>query len=341
MIEKNRIEVLDWLRGLAALSVALYHFTGGADGWVKVSGARGYLGLTVFFVISGLVIPYAMWRGRYRGLADAPTFILKRLTRLEPPYFAAIAITLVLGYLSARAPGFHGAPFHVGALALLLHVGYLNGIFGQPWLSPVFWTLALEFQFYLSMLFLYGGLSSKKRVWRMAIFVVMVAAALLTVPTEALVPRYLGLFALGAAGFQYRVGLIGKGEFALLALAFTLLNIHLLGGANATAAVLAAIAAAFANPPRVKVLAFFGAISYSLYLLHVPIGGRVINLASRLPRTMPIELGAVVTAMAVSLIAAWLLYRLVERPSQKWSASFNYRGNDEVKAAPIRVDASA
>ena len=44
MIEKNRIEVLDWLRGLAALTVALYHFTGGADGWIKSSGARGYLG---------------------------------------------------------------------------------------------------------------------------------------------------------------------------------------------------------------------------------------------------------------------------------------------------------
>ena len=77
--------------------MALYHFTGGLDRWIKASGARGYLGLTIFFVISGLVIPYAMWRGRYRGPADAPAFILKRLTRLKPPYFAAIAITLVLG----------------------------------------------------------------------------------------------------------------------------------------------------------------------------------------------------------------------------------------------------
>jgi len=112
--------------------VALYHFTGGLDRWIKASGARGYLGLTIFFVISGLVIPYAMWRGRYRGPADAPAFILKRLARLEPPYFAAIAITLALGYLSARAPGFHGSAFHVGALQLLLHVGYLNAIFHRP-----------------------------------------------------------------------------------------------------------------------------------------------------------------------------------------------------------------
>jgi peptidoglycan/LPS O-acetylase OafA/YrhL len=340
MIEKNRIEVLDWLRGLAALTVAFYHFTGGAGGWLQESGSRGYLGLTIFFVISGLVIPYAMWRGRYRGLSDAPAFILKRLTRLEPPYFAAIAITLALGYLSAMAPGFKGPPFHVGVTALLLHVGYLNAIFHQPWLSPVFWTLAVEFQFYLSMLFLYGGLSSENRVWRTATFAVMAAAAW-TIPGPALVPRYLGLFALGAAGFQYRVGLIGRVEFAVLALAFTLLNVHVLGGANAAAGVLTAITAAFANPPRVKLLAFLGAISYSLYLLHVPIGGRVINLAARLPHTLPIQLGAVTAAFAASLIAAWLLYRLVERPSQKWSASFRYHGREDVKDAAVAADIRA
>jgi peptidoglycan/LPS O-acetylase OafA/YrhL len=326
---------------LAALTVALYHFTGGADGWIKASGARGYLGLTIFFVISGLVIPYAMWRGRYRGPADAPAFILKRLTRLEPPYFAAIAITLALGYLSTLAPGFKGAPFHVGALALLLHVGYLNAIFDQPWLSPVFWTLAVEFQFYLSMLLLYGGLSSQKRILRTATFAVMAAAAM-TIPGVAFVPRYLGLFALGAAGFQYRAGLIGRREFALLALVFTLLNIHVLGGANAAAGVLAAFAAAFANPPRVPLLVFLGSISYSLYLLHVPIGGRVINLAGRLPHTMPVELGAVTVAMMISLIAAWLLYRLVERPSQKWSARLRYGGDEnDVKGTRVAADARA
>jgi peptidoglycan/LPS O-acetylase OafA/YrhL len=220
-------------------------------------------------------------------------------------------------------------------------VGYLNSIFRQPWLSPVFWTLALEFQFYLSMLFLYGGLSSKKRVWRIAVLAVMAVGAM-TIPGQALVPHYLGLFALGAAGFQYRAGLIGWREFAGLALAFTLLNIHVLGGANAAAGMLAALAAAFANPPRVKVLAFLGAISYSLYLLHVPIGGRVMNLASRLPHTLAIEFGAVAAAMTASLVAAWLLYRLVEFPSQRWSARFRYHGGEkDVKVTPAAADAHA
>jgi peptidoglycan/LPS O-acetylase OafA/YrhL len=199
----------------------------------------------------------------------------------------------------------------------------------------------VEFQFYFSMLLLYGGLSSQKRILRTATFAVMAAAAL-TIPGVALVPRYLGLFALGAAGFQYRAGLIGRREFVVLALAFTLLNIHVLGGANAAAGMLAAFAAAFANPPRVPLLVFLGSISYSLYLLHVPIGGRMINLAGRLPHTMPVELGAVAAAMTVSLIAAWLLYRLVERPSQKWSARLRYGGDEnDVKGTRVAADARA
>jgi peptidoglycan/LPS O-acetylase OafA/YrhL len=89
----------------------------------------------------------------------------------------------------------------------------------------------------------------------------------------------------------------------------------------------------------VKVLVFLGFISYSLYLLHVPIGGRVINLAGRRPHTLPVELGAVTAAMAVSLMAAWLLYPMVERPSQKWSARFHYHGSEDVKAAPVAARA--
>jgi peptidoglycan/LPS O-acetylase OafA/YrhL len=46
--------------------------------------------------------------------------------------------------------------------------------------------------------------------------------------------------------------------------------------------------------------------------------------------------------MAVSLIAAWLLYRLVELPSQKWSARFRYHGSkNDVQGAPVAADAHA
>jgi peptidoglycan/LPS O-acetylase OafA/YrhL len=60
---------------------------------------------------------------------------------------------------------------------------------------------------------------------------------------------------------------------------------------------------------------FFGAISYSLYLIHVPVGGRVINLGRRLGDGPLIEAASIVAALAVSILFAWIFARLVEMPS--------------------------
>jgi peptidoglycan/LPS O-acetylase OafA/YrhL len=60
-------------------------------------------------------------------------------------------------------------------------------------------------------------------------------------------------------------------------------------------------------------------ISYSLYLVHVPIGGRIINLAGRLPESIEYRYPAIVVAFIVSIFGAYLFWRIVELPSQRWS----------------------
>src|SRR5262245_6522000 len=85
----DRIPILDPLRGIAAGGVAWYHLTNLLDlpeGWIKGSGAHGFLGVEIFFVISGFVIPYSMIRGGYRVRSDWGRFIAKRILRLDPPY---------------------------------------------------------------------------------------------------------------------------------------------------------------------------------------------------------------------------------------------------------------
>jgi peptidoglycan/LPS O-acetylase OafA/YrhL len=91
------------------------------------------------------------------------------------------------------------------------------------------------------------------------------------------------------------------------------------------------------NPPRFVVV--LGAISYSMYLLHVPIGGRVINLGLRLPYSLTARLVFLFLAVAISVLASYAFYRLLERPSQHWSASIRYRaatrdGGDRSPAVP-------
>ena len=61
-----------------------------------------------------------------------------------------------------------------------------------------------------------------------------------------------------------------------------------------------------------------GAISYSLYLLHVRIGGRIINLATRLPESA-LTTVATVAAVVASVGSAYLLWRFIERPAMAYA----------------------
>ena len=80
-----RVEILDPLRGVAALSVAWYHFAYASSAvktpWLSASGKYGFLGVEAFFVISGFIIPYSMYMGGYR-FAHFGKFLAKRLIRL-------------------------------------------------------------------------------------------------------------------------------------------------------------------------------------------------------------------------------------------------------------------
>ncbi len=58
----EKIHVVEYLRGVAALGVAWFHMTNTyGPGFVASFGSLGWLGVDVFFVISGFVIPYSLW----------------------------------------------------------------------------------------------------------------------------------------------------------------------------------------------------------------------------------------------------------------------------------------
>ncbi|MCA1632216.1 MAG: acyltransferase [Acidobacteria bacterium] len=147
--EKNRIEVLDFLRGVAALAVVFHHFFRVLEpGALRSASFYGQLGVQVFFVISGFIIPYSLYRGGYT-LRNYGTFVLKRVIRLDPPYVVTVVLIILLGVLSWYVPFQKDQVFQVTLPQVLLHFAYVNVFFGYPWLSDVFWTLAIEFQYYL------------------------------------------------------------------------------------------------------------------------------------------------------------------------------------------------
>ena len=88
------------------MSVAVFHFSAALPSEVaRFIGTFAWLGVDVFFVISGFVIPLSLHDRGYRP-SHYPNFLLRRLLRLEPPYLVSIAMVILLEYLSSLAPGF-------------------------------------------------------------------------------------------------------------------------------------------------------------------------------------------------------------------------------------------
>jgi peptidoglycan/LPS O-acetylase OafA/YrhL len=326
MSQGARVTTVDCLRGAAALSVVWFHITNGAPNayapeWLRASGRHGWLGVEVFFVISGFVIPLALHRARYQ-LHDYGSFVLRRLVRLDPPYFASMALAMALAYASAALPGFRGQPPSYPLPLLLSHVAYLNTFFGLQSVIPVYWSLSLEFQYYLLLGLLFPLVGHPRRAVRYTALAALAAAAL-AVPSVLVVFRWIFLFELGIFAYYQRERMITLPEYGAgvaLAAAGTYVT---LGPGIAVVGLTATLLIAFVVIEN-RLLLFLGDISYSLYLVHVPIAGRVINAGTRF-RLGPVTAALLVLlAVAAAIGAAYLFHRMIERPARVWAARIPY-----------------
>ena len=153
MSNGGKLNSIHALRGLASLWVCWFHITYGRASYptwepLRATGKNGWLGVEMFFVISGFIIPYVLYKSRYQ-LGEFKKFALKRFVRLEPPYLASIILILLLNYSSSLSPLYKGEPFTINLTQLMYHLGYLIPFSEYHWINDVFWTLAIEFQYYL------------------------------------------------------------------------------------------------------------------------------------------------------------------------------------------------
>ena len=285
-----RLKPLEGVRGLAALYVTCSHaFPLGNTGWV---------GIDVFFVLSGfvLMLPMALAGGTIRGGLGG--YAWRRARRILPPYYAAIVFSLVV----SRAPWRWDD--------LLAHVAMVHNL-RDCWITSIngsFWSLGFEWQLYflLPLVIL--------PIWRVlgSSGVCLACFGLATVPEvvpfQHLLAAPASLFSLGVAAAGVVSGAEKPRVIALAspALAFapscSLAWGHAVVGAAAAFAIVlvarepdGAIGRILSLPP----LLWLGAISYSLYLTHFP-------LVPLLPTSLVIP---------TCLVVASLFYMAFERPT--------------------------
>lgn len=317
------------LRGIAALMVCFYHFTWGSGGILLPQGnvlmgigLQGWMGVEIFFVISGFIIPYSMFVNDYT-LDKVFIFLKKRIIRIEPPYLISAALAIVLGYVSMLSPRYRGKPFHPDWWNALGHVAYLNAFTGRPWLNPVYWTLAVEFQYYLLIAFLFGLVVSAKRYWRLLFFAAFLGASLVAPKTESYIFYYTGFFLAGILLFQFYCLIVSQTEFLILLL-ITCGVLFYRQGLILFLLTIATVAIILFVKKVPAFLKWLGTISYSLYLLHPLIGGRIMNITEAVVNDQTIRGAMVFVALAGSVIAAALYYRFIEKPFKLRAAMIKY-----------------
>lgn len=149
MANSGRLEELDSLRGIASLSVVLYHSTsllGIAAALPLIYSTpfqvllAGHQAVIFFFLLSGFVLSLPYVQGNARGYGP---FLLRRLCRLYPAYISAVAFGLVMRLLFYRVPISNLWSRPIGWIPILQHLVMIDQ-FHQQYFDPVVWSLVME-----------------------------------------------------------------------------------------------------------------------------------------------------------------------------------------------------
>lgn len=333
---------IDGLRAVAVLAVVLHHLSA-----PLVPG--GYVGVDVFFVISGYLITRIISREMEEGTFTFARFYERRARRIFPALFAVLAVTLVAGYFLLLPSDYAGTLR--GALGTLFFAS--NVVFWRDMAAGYFaatdaglnpllhtWSLAVEEQFYVFFPVL---LLLCYRYFRRHIVLILVACATVSLAGAALLVQSKSVAVFFLSPFRawellagsllafhavpairsraVRELAAGAGLLAILVACFVYDGNTTFPGLAALAPVLgaAAVLLAGASGPTFtsrllqwRPVLYIGLISYSLYLWHWPLIVLVRYAMGMAPITAYIPV-----LMVASLALASLSYHFIEQPFRR------------------------
>ncbi len=350
--ERRRYVLVDALRGLSALGVMTYHFgTGDLERPLSIALSsyatrlfeHGWIGVHVFFTLSGFVIAHSIGR-REMTWTRALRFVFRRQVRLDPPYWFAIAAGTAIPLLwRMHLRGDHR--FVPGPRLILAHVLYLYDLLGMRPINDVFWSLAIEVQFYLVFVLL---LAFGRRVPRVLPWLLTASAiqslrwTLAWAFPHAWCTQHWYLFALGALVAWALDGRTRAWLPALLSVACIAAGARfdrlepVAGGLVALLLLVAGLRGSLGTWLSARPLQFLGAVSYGVYLLHNFVGSQTRwLLGGRFrPGTPGGATGILVSAVLASILVAWGLHRTIEGWSIRMAARIRWDRDTAPPPAP-------
>ncbi len=290
-MDSYRYYEIDLLRFLAALSVILFHYT--YRGWVsddmsvlvfsELGGyfKYGYLGVNLFFMISGFVILLSAYN---KGCV---AFVISRVIRLYPGYWAAVTLTAICALIIG------GERYTVDAYQYLLNLTMLHKIFDIKSIDGVYWSLIVELKFYL-LIFLLILFKQIRNImpWLAVWLVVSIFISHyghVKYMGVILFPEWSGYFIAGATFFLIRKdGLKSVHIMVLICSCYLVIRNALLNQQDGIDYVVLLIlisffvifsiitrgSSAILNKP---LFAYLGVLTYPLYLIHQNIGFMIFN----------------------------------------------------------------
>ncbi len=310
----NYVPIITFLRAIACLGVCAVHMhyatgfaTGTSLGKLITNGQQG---VAIFFVISGFVIPYSLWNSGYT-IKNFFSYIIKRSIRIDPPYLAVIAISVIELYLL-------NVKFDI--LQFLFHLLYLIPITDKSWYQGIFWTLGIEFQFYLLVGLLFGFIRSGN-VWLLILVLIGLSFSgyFIEFPNATVfILNHIHCFCIGIVcllGYKKRLsGLVTHLVLAVITVYLCMRVSYMMGAVPCLTALMLLhvnFQSALTN--------FLGKTSYSLYVTHQITGGLIISLFKPANLSSAIMYPIVITSC---IIGAWLFYLAIEKPAIHWSQKY-------------------
>ncbi|WP_371345464.1 acyltransferase family protein [Ancylobacter sp. IITR112] len=338
---------IDGLRAIAVLGVVLFHF--GAH-WLP----GGFIGVDVFFVISGFLIAKSLYADVDAGSFSILGFYERRMRRIAPAFFAVTAATSLCAFLiffpnqlMTYGRSLIWAVLAFGNVYFYLRTDYFGPSAEETPLLH-YWSLGVEEQFYFlfpGLLLLIARLAPQARgKLVLGLLVLSLLACEIIRPFNPAAAFYLLPFrafelligaALALPGMRFPEspkagGAAMAAGLALILAGMAFITEHMpFPGLLALVPCLGTALAIWGGervtslPARlmgVGPLVFFGAISYSLYLVHWPI---VVFARSLLPN-LPAP-AFLIGGVALSTLLGWLCWRFVEQPVRQQRALFTRR----------------